>query len=329
MSLDLFGRSIDYLRISVTDRCNFRCIYCMPSEGVKFQKHDQILRYEEIISVVKAAVQFGVTKVRVTGGEPLVRFGIVDFIAMLREIPEITDISMTTNGYFLQKYALPLKKAGLNRVNVSLDTLNPELFSKITRGGDFNQVWNGILAAEEAGLDPIKINLVAVKGMNDHEILDFAELSVDHPWHIRYIELMPVKNQVPWGDGFPDSEEGYISTTDMLKMFAGKGLETSQSWVGNGPARIYQLPGAKGFIGFISPLEEEHFCKRCNRMRLTADGNLRPCLMSDEEIQLLPVLREGGDITPLFAQAIHQKPKKHELSNHIQPKNRSMMQIGG
>ncbi len=329
MSQDSFGRTIDYLRISVTDRCNFRCVYCMPSEGVQFQSHDQIMRYEEIIEVVKVAVEFGVTKVRVTGGEPLVRPGISDFIAMLHELPEIKDISITTNGYFLGKYARDLKAAGLNRINISLDTLNPDLFSKITRGGDFNKVWEGILTAEEVGLTPIKINAVAVRGLNDHEILDFANLTRAHPWHVRFIELMPVKNQVPWGEGFPDPKDGYISTSEMLQKFEGSGLTEASAWIGNGPARIYHLPGAPGLVGFISPLEEEHFCNRCNRMRLTADGNLRPCLMSDEEIPLLAPLRAGENVAQLFARAVNRKPKKHDLAHHVQPKNRTMMQIGG
>ncbi len=329
MSQDSFGRTIDYLRISVTDRCNFRCVYCMPSEGVQFQSHDQIMRYEEIIEVVKAAVEFGVTKVRVTGGEPLVRPGIPEFISMLHNLPEIKDISITTNGYFLGKYARDLKAAGLNRINISLDTLKPELFSRITRGGDFTRVWEGILTAEEVGLSPIKINAVAVRGLNDLEILDFANLTKAHPWHVRFIELMPVKNQVPWGEGFPDPKDGYISTSEMLQKFEGLGLAEASAWIGNGPAKIYQLPGASGFVGFISPLEEEHFCRRCNRMRLTADGNLRPCLMSDEEIPLLAALRAGEDVAQLFARAVNQKPKKHDLAHQVQPKNRTMMQIGG
>lgn len=329
MSIDLFGRTIDYLRISITDRCNFRCVYCMPSEGVKFQSHEQIMRYEEFIHVVQVAVKYGVTKIRITGGEPLVRPGVVDFVAMLRSIPEIQDISMTTNGFFLTKYAADLKKAGLNRVNVSLDTLNPHLFSKITRGGDFQKTWEGIITAEEAGLSPIKLNVVAVRGMNDGEFLDFANLTLRHNWQVRFIELMPVKNQVPWGEGFPDPQDGYISTSEMKKMILGLQPDQSNEWFGNGPAKIFQLPGALGHVGFISALEEEHFCKRCNRMRLTADGNLRPCLMSDEEIPLLAALRAGENIEPLFADAIIRKPKKHDLINHHQPQNRSMMQIGG
>lgn len=329
MSVDLFGRKIDYLRISITDRCNFRCVYCMPSEGVKFQSHAQIMRYEEFIQVIKVAVKYGVTKIRITGGEPLVRPGVGEFVSMIRSIPEIEDISMTTNGYFLTKFASELKKAGLNRVNVSLDTLKPDLFSKITRGGDFQKTWDGIIAAEEAGLTPIKLNVVAVRGMNDGEFLEFANLTLKHNWQVRFIELMPVKNQVPWGEGFPDPHEGYISTSEMKKIIMDLEPELSNEWFGNGPAKLFQLPGALGHVGFISALEEEHFCKRCNRMRLTADGNLRPCLMSDEEIPLLEALRGGEEIEPLFADAILRKPKKHDLLNNHQPNNRSMMQIGG
>ncbi|MHB8134064.1 MAG: GTP 3',8-cyclase MoaA [Anaerolineaceae bacterium] len=329
MSFDLYGRNVDYLRISVTDRCNYRCVYCMPAVGVEFQPHEFIMRYEEIIQVVKAAIQFGVRKVRITGGEPLVRPGIVDFVSMLRALPEIEDISMTTNGSLLTKYVADLKSAGLSRLNVSLDTLKPDLFSKITRGGDIKKVWEGIQKAQEVGLSPVKINAVVVHGLNDYVINDFAKLTIDHPWHVRFIELMPVRNQVPWGEGFPDPKDGYFSTTQMMDRLSNLGLVPAEEWVGNGPAKIYQIPGAKGFVGFISPLEEEHFCKRCNRMRLTADGNLRPCLMSDYEIPILADMRAGKDITALYEQAILLKPKKHELLLHHEPVKRTMMQIGG
>jgi len=329
MSYDLYGRNVDYLRISVTDRCNFRCVYCMPADGVSFQPHNAIMRYEEIIQVVNAAVSFGVRKVRITGGEPLVRPGIVDFVAMLKEIPEIEDISVTTNGSLLSKYAQDLYSAGLTRVNVSLDTLKPELFSKITRGGDIEKVWEGIFTAQEVGLSPVKINAVVVRGLNDDEISDFVNLTIENPWHVRFIELMPVKNQQPWGVDFPDPHNGYISTTEMMEKISDLGLIPVNEWIGNGPAKIYQIPGAKGLVGFISPLEEEHFCKRCNRMRLTADGNLRPCLMSDYEIPILAEMRAGKDITSLYEQAIQMKPKQHELLLNHQPTKRTMMQIGG
>jgi cyclic pyranopterin phosphate synthase len=301
----------------------------MPAQGVEFRSHNAIMRYEEIIQVVKVAIQFGVTKVRITGGEPLVRPGVVDFVSMLHALPEIEDISMTTNGSLLSKYAAALKSAGLSRVNISLDTLKPELFSRITRGGDISNVLEGIYAAQEVGLSPIKINAVVVRGLNDEELLDFANLTLAHPWHVRFIELMPIRNEQAWGDGFPEPGCGYFSTSEMLEKMAGLGLLPARERVGNGPAKLYQIPGAPGYVGFISPLEEEHFCQRCNRMRLTADGNLRPCLMNDGEISILADIRAGKDITALYEEAIRVKPRKHELLLHHQPEKRTMMQIGG
>lgn len=326
---DTLGRDINYLRISVTDRCNFRCVYCMPASGITWQPHQNIMKYEEILAVVESAVKYGVKNIRITGGEPLVRPGIVDFVEMLRSIPEIEDISMTTNAFLLSKYAKDLQQAGLNRVNISLDTLDPVLFRKMTRIGDFDQVIKGIHAAEEAGLSPIKINAVVVRGVNDGELVKMASLTKEKPWHVRFIELMPIKNQESWGEGFPIPEDGYISTSEMRAKMADLNLQPVNEKLGNGPARIYQIPNARGFVGFISPIEEEHFCSRCNRMRLTADGNLRPCLMSDTEIPVLAALRSGEPVEEILFKAIQMKPAHHELVlNHL-PKNRSMMQIGG
>lgn len=329
MLIDNYGRTINYLRISVTDRCNFRCVYCMPQEGIELQSHQSIMRYEEIIDVVKAATKIGVNKIRLTGGEPLVRPGFIEFVAMLREIDEIDEISMTTNGYLLSKHAKALKEAGLNRVNISLDTLNPQLFRKITRIGDFEKVWQGILAAEEAGLSPVKINAVVIRGINDSEILDFALLTQKYPWHIRFIELMPVNNQKPWGPDFPSASEGYFSTHEMMEKLQELDLKIADGWIGNGPAKLYQIKDGKGLVGFISPLDEQHFCKTCNRLRLTSDGFLRPCLMSDLEIPVLDTVRSGGDIDSLVRKSIELKPMRHELLMNNRPKNRTMQQIGG
>ncbi len=326
---DSIGRTINYLRISVTDYCNFRCVYCMPKEGVAPRKHHEMMRFEEIVDVVRVAAENGISKIRLTGGEPLVRHGIVDLVRMIRQISGINEITITTNGYLLAKHAEALKDAGLTRVNVSLDTLKPDLFKKITRYGDLATVWQGIEAAEKVGLLPLKINMVMMAGINDNEIPDFMNLSMDNPWHVRFIELMPIQNQVSWGEGFPDPSDCYISTGKVLDRHKEMGLEPVYKLDHLGPAKLYKLPGGKGFVGFISPLDDDHFCSRCNRLRLTADGNLRPCLMSDYEVPLLPAIRAGEDISKIIAQVIKVKPAHHELVLNHTPENRNMMQIGG
>lgn len=326
---DSIGRNINYLRISVTDLCNYRCIYCMPQDGINIKEHNSILRFEEILEVVKIATEFGISKIRLTGGEPLVRPGVVDLVRMIRDVDGINEITMTTNGYLLDKYAKDLKDAGLTRVNLSLDTLNPELFKKITRRGDFETIWRGIEAVEKYKLTPLKINVVMLAGINDHEIPDFMNLTIEKAWHVRFIELMPVQNQVSWGEDFPDPSECFVSTGTILDRYKDKKLEPVHQLSNLGPAKLYRMPNAKGFIGFISPLDDEHFCSRCNRLRLTSDGNLRPCLMSDFEIPLLESIRAGKDIRSLISKAIHQKPSKHELILNHSPENRNMMQIGG
>jgi len=292
MLIDTFGRKITYLRISVTDRCNLRCAYCMPAEGIIRQSHDSILRYEEIFKIVQVAADNGVTEIRLTGGEPLVRADIVELIKMIRSVPQITDISLTTNALLLEELAAKLKHAGLNRVNISLDTLDPVKFIKVTRVGSFEKVWAGILAAEAAGLQPIKLNAVVIRGLNDMEIPALAHLSVDKPWNIRFIELMPVKNQESWGDGFLPPEDAYVSKQEMLQILQPYHLQAVHDMDGNGPAKYYRIPGAMGTIGFISPIGEK-FCDECNRLRLTADGNLRPCLLSEIEIPLREAIRKG------------------------------------
>lgn len=326
---DSIGRTINYLRISVTDYCNFRCVYCMPVEGVAPRDHHELMRFEEIVEVVRVAAENGITKIRLTGGEPLVRKGIVDLVHMIRQISGINEITMTTNGYLLEKHAEALKEAGLTRVNVSVDTLKPELFKKITRRGDLETVWRGIEAAEKFGLTPLKINMVMMAGVNDQEIPDFMNLTLEKPWHVRFIELMPIQNQMSWGDGFPDPSDCYISTSKVLERYKDKGLEPVIKLDQLGPAKLYKLPGAKGYVGFISPLDDDHFCSRCNRLRLTSDGNLRPCLLSDFEVPLLPTIRAGGDVAALIAQVIKSKPAHHELLLHQTPEKRNMMQIGG
>lgn len=329
MLIDSWGRQITYLRISVTDRCNFRCVYCMPPEGLVWQPHEAILRYEEIAEVARAAAEQGVRQIRLTGGEPLVRADLTVLIRMLADIPGVDDISLTTNGMLLEKMAGHLAQAGLKRVNISLDTLNPEKFTRITRGGSLAKVLDGIKAAEQAGLQPIKINTVAMRGINDGEFLDLARLTVDHPWHVRFIELMPIGNQQPWGADFPPPAEMTISVQEIADQLKTLGLVSDDGSAGFGPAVVYRIPGGIGKIGFISPLSEHQFCQRCNRLRLTADGYLRPCLMSDVEIPVLADLRAGKPVLPILQQAVAAKPEGHHLASEPAPAGRKMIQIGG
>ena len=322
---DPFGRPINYLRISVTDRCNLRCIYCMPLEGIETLPHADILSYEEILSVARAAADMGINKVRLTGGEPLVRAGICNLVEMLAKVPGLDDISMTTNGMLLSRYASELKKAGLKRVNVSLDSLKPEKFAQITRIGSLSNVLEGIGAAQQAGLSLIKINTVAMRGINDDEIIDLARKTVDEEWHVRFIEFMPmVGNQ-------DEGNERFISIPEIRERIETLGTLEPGKLDGNGPARYYRLLGAKGTIGFISPVSE-HFCFQCNRLRLTADGKLRPCLLADDEIDLRNPLRRGAstdDLKILLRQAIDSKPECHNLKLGVTATGRSMCQIGG
>jgi cyclic pyranopterin phosphate synthase len=328
--LDSFNRPISYLRVSVTDRCNLRCVYCMSPEGMSLRRHDEILHYEEIERVVRAAASLGISKVRLTGGEPLVRRGLVDLVSMIGCIPGIDDLAMTTNGILLARYAEELKAAGLKRVNVSLDTLRPERFRRITRLGDLSNVLDGIAAAEGAGLLPLKINTVVARGMNDDEVLDFARLTLEREWHIRFIEIMPLGQ---WQRVDSEWENSIVMATEMRQRIGTDlgPLEPVKASVGNGPAHYYRLPGALGTIGFISPVSG-HFCYQCNRLRLTADGKLRPCLLSDYEIDLRTPLRRGsgmGEIRELIIHSIVTKPERHHLDEGIIPRGRIMSEIGG
>ncbi len=320
---DSFERPISYLRISVTDRCNFRCLYCRPAEGIRLRPSEEILRFEGIERVARAAAGLGINKVRLTGGEPLVRKGVVALVRMLASIPGLDDLSMTTNGALLAKYAQSLAQAGLKRVNVSLDSLKEERFREITRGGNLNDTLMGIDAARKAGLSPIKVNMVVVRGLNDDEILDFARLS-EEGWHVRYIELMPLGPAVEWR-GLSVGE-----IREEIERHLGS-LEPARVDVGGGPARYHRLPGAQGTIGFIGPISE-CFCERCNRLRLTADGRLRPCLLSDEEIDIKTPLRRGATLAELreiLSQGAHIKPPRHRLAEKVWPRERTMWEIGG
>ncbi|MHB8907887.1 MAG: GTP 3',8-cyclase MoaA [Syntrophales bacterium] len=329
--IDQYERDINYLRVSVTDRCNLRCTYCMPKEGLSLIGHDDILRYEEMLRIIRIATGEGITKVRITGGEPLIRRGVVEFIASLRAIPGLTDISLTTNGILLETHAEPLFAAGMRRINISLDSLSAEKYAKITRGGDIRSVLRGIRMVREIGFDPIKINIVAIRGFNDDEVLDFARLTLSNAYQIRFIELMPL------GAAGAENDGRYLANSVIRQRIETLGkLEAVNSGRGKteGPARIYRLEGAAGEIGFISPVSR-HFCHTCNRLRLTADGHLRACLLSDEETDLKGPLREGSDneeIRALIRGAIARKPRQHEIScdeGHIKKCMKEMTAIGG
>ena len=319
--IDNLGRNINYLRVSVTDLCNLRCQYCMPSEGIRKMKHDQILTLEEIFQVVKAAVELGINKVRLTGGEPLVRKGIIQLIERIANLPGIKDLALTTNGVLLKEYAKDLKNAGLKRVNISLDTLNEEKYRQITRGGSISEVLNGIEAAVNAGLQPIKLNTVVIGGFNDNEIVEFAELTTEG-FDVRFIELMPIGQASGWAkSNFVSNGIIKDKLSDLIPVY-----DSDKS----SPARYYQLPGAAGKIGFINPISS-HFCKYCNRIRLTADGRLKPCLHSNQEIDIKSILRNNQtDLKETISHAILAKPNQHTLNeiNH-QPITRDMVQIGG
>lgn len=324
--MDKFERVIDYLRISLTDRCNLRCVYCMPQSGVKLFEHKEILTYEEIARVAGIATSLGVRKIRITGGEPLVRKNISYLIASLKAIQGIEDISLTTNGILLEKYARKLSAAGLNRVNVSLDTLRPDRYREITRGGDFSLVIKGINAAEEAGLSPVKINMVPIRHLNDDEISDFARMTLITSRQVRFIEFMPI------GSRDILNNRGYISTDELKKTIENIGPLIPVRLRKRGPAKYFRFDGAPGVIGFISALTH-HFCEDCNRLRLTADGKLRPCLFSETEIDLKPALRKQSsdkEIERLLRLAIEIKPEGHKIEQRDDLSSlKQMSRIGG
>jgi len=296
----------------------------MPSEGISLLPHQELITYEEIGTIVRLAVELGITKVRLSGGEPLVRIGLVNLIKMLSHIEGIDDLSLTTNGVLLESYAAPLKEAGLQRVNISLDSLDRRRFQSITGVDKLDAVLRGIEAARQVGLEPIKINMVVMRGVNDDEVIDFA-LRSKEGWHVRFIELMSFA-------GNEAKPLEFVSAEEMQQTLAALGeLQPCLPPKGNGPAKYYRLPGASGTIGFITPISE-HFCFSCNRLRLTADGRLLPCLLSDAEIDLIHPLREGAspdELKHLILEAVACKPEGHQLAGGIIPKKRRMAQIGG
>ena len=306
---DPFGRDIDYLRISVTDRCNLRCIYCIP-EGMEWIEKADILSYEEIERLVRILGRLGLRRLRLTGGEPTVRRQLPRLVEMLVAIEGIEEISLSTNGLKLTELAAPLRRAGLSRVNVSLDSLDEGCFREITRGGDLRKVLAGIEAAEKEGLLPIKINVVVMRGKNDGEITDFALLTQQRPWNVRFIEMMPLEGNVG------EQEARYVSTAEVRRSLeALGGLEPAEAVRGNGPATYFRYPGAPGTVGFISPLNH-NFCDRCNRLRLTANGRLRLCLFGDNEIDLATPLRAGRgeeEIAEKVLGGLMAKPQRHYL----------------
>jgi len=323
---DSFNRPINYLRISVTDRCNLRCIYCMPASGISFLPRREILTYEEIYAVAKAAAQLGITKIRLTGGEPLLRLELSHLVEMLSDIEAIDDISLTTNGTLLGQYAAELKSAGLNRVNVSLDTLRPERFKFITRvSEDLDDVLKGITTAMSVGLNPVKINMVVMAGVNDDEIIEFAAKTINDGWHVRFIELMPISHGSTMHKQFMPASE----IRNRLELL-GK-LEPGPPVVGGGPAKYFRFPLVKGTVGFITPISE-HFCFRCNRLRLTADGKLLPCLLAPDEIDVKWPLRNGtssAELRRLIEYAIARKPLAHRLAEGHAPPDRPFCRTGG
>jgi len=322
---DRNGRSINYLRVSVTDRCNLRCVYCMPEEGVPSIGHESILRYEEITRVVRVAASLGISEVRLTGGEPLVRKGIEQLVDSIALIPGLAGLSMTTNGELLAPLADSLALAGLQRVNVSLDSLRPARFRAITRRGTLSNVLAGIEAAQRAGLQPVKINVVVMRGINDDEVADFARLTVGAGWNVRFIELMPL------GAGAARTYADFVPIDEIRATIEAElgSLEPAELQ-GNGPASVWRLPRAKGTLGFIGAISHR-FCSRCNRLRLTADGKLLPCLLSDAEIDLRGPLRAGGgdaELRDLFRQAIDAKPSGHRMGERATAAH-EMSRIGG
>ena len=313
--LDGCGRTIDYLRLSVTDLCNYRCRYCMPPEGVAKRDHGDILSLEELADIARAAVRLGVKKIRLTGGEPLVRRGIVELCRQLRTIPGLQELCLTTNGALLPQLAAPLREAGLDRLNISLDTLRPDRFAEMTRLGHLSDALAGIEAAEAAGFHDLKLDTVLIGGFNDDEINDFINLTREHPWEVRFIELMPMGPCAEWDKACFLSGDTVLQKVPALQQIESCGV-----------ARRYRLPGAMGTVGLISPVNHD-FCAQCRRIRVTADGKLKGCLHSAEELPLRGL--HGKDLEEAIRQGILQKPERHHLTERRSDTPRNMNQIGG
>jgi cyclic pyranopterin phosphate synthase len=323
---DSYQRRIDYLRISLTDRCNLRCVYCMPEVGMQFMPKDELLSNEELLRVVNACAQVGFRKIRLTGGEPTLRRDLVSLVAAIKAVPGIEHIAMTTNAIKLAPIAHQLKAAGLDRVNISIDSLDPQRFAQMTRGAKFADVWAGILAAEAAGLTPIKLNMVVVRGLNDHDVIDVAALTLTHDWDIRFIEVMPLS-------GVADvANDGVVASAELIGRIESEfGPIRDLGMHDADPAHRYRINGARGHLGFISSISEP-FCSTCNRMRLTADGRLHLCLLRDNEVDLRGALRSGcGDdeLMQIIRHAVYLKPWGHGLPDGVLPTLRGMSTLGG
>lgn len=328
---DRFGRVHDYLRISVTDRCNLRCLYCMPEEGMEFTESENLLSYDQIVEVVEAGAELGISKLRITGGEPLIRPGLDGLIKRLSAIPGIRDIALTTNGVFLAKQAEALRAAGLNRVNISLDTLDPARFRFIARSGDLKRVMEGIEAAAAVGFDPIKLNCVLLKEVNEDEIASFLKLAYEQPLHVRFIEYMPI------GHADENWKKHYLPLSRVLEVAEKEGYDINRgpNVHGNGPSDDWQMEGGRGSFGLIHPISD-HFCSNCNRLRLTADGSIKPCLYWVDELNVKDAFGNPDAMKKLLFRAMDIKPENHEMAakladgalSHV-PTERRMSQIGG
>lgn len=317
--LDRNGRAIDYLRISLTDRCNLRCTYCMPEDGIDKKYHEDILRFEEIATIIRTAARLGITKIRLTGGEPLVLKDIEEVVRYAKNTPGIREIGMTTNGILLAEKAEALKAAGLDRVNISLDTLDADKFREITRGGDINKVLHAVDKVLSLDMKPVKINTVLMRGFNDDEVGDLMDLTRERPIQVRFIELMPL------GQGEAAFEERFMEGDEILQSYPELQPTRDKSRV----ARVFRLPGAVGSVGFISPLSCK-FCQDCNRIRLTSSGTIKPCLHSAKEVNLRPFLHDDEALYDLLKRTIYEKPKEHHLETDKKSQTfRMMFQIGG
>lgn len=324
--IDRYGRRIDYLRISLIDHCNLRCVYCMPLKGLQFIPRPELLTPVEIEKIAHAGVQAGFHKIRLTGGEPTLRPDLIEIVERLGRLEGLSTLAMTTNGILLPEIAHDLKKAGLTRVNIHVDTINEENLKRLMRWGELEKIWAGILAAEEAGLTPVKINAVVLRGYNEEDVAQLAGLTQDHDWHVRFIEAMPLGVQAN------EALKRYVSNDETRKRIEAVygPLEPLHGGELVGEARLYRIPGTPGEIGFINPVSEP-YCDDCNRLRLTADGKIRLCLLTDHELDFRKALREEGEsaLLPLFQRAVDTKPVGHQLRNGIYPAARGMSQIGG
>ncbi len=326
MAIDRYGRRIHYLRISLTDHCNLRCVYCIP-EDIVFRPNAELMQDDEIVTLVKLFVQLGFDKFRLTGGEPTVRAHVVDLVREIASVQGVKKLTMTTNGVLLTRMAKPLAEAGLQRVNISVDTLNPEKFQQMTRWGSLEKVLSGIHAAEQAGLVPIKINAVVVRGNNDTEVIDLARLTLRYPWQVRFIEMMPFASSADF------QMQQMVTADEIYQRIVGElgPIEPINGGRLDGEARTFRLPGAKGELGFIASVSQP-FCASCTRARLTADGRLRLCLLREREVDLLTPLRAGAsmdELRQLILDDIWNKPWGHGLAEGLIPNNRMMSEIGG